>query len=400
MTKLDSTRIITYIRKGVLADVLYEDGNLMELSLIPEETVSLLGNIYIGKVKNIVKNIQAAFVEIEDGMLCYLPLEDIKAPVYTKPKKQDRLVEGDELLVQVSREAVKTKAPSVTTNLSLTGKYLVMTTGSRTVGYSSKLKRAEKERLKTLVNGWELPQTGLIVRTNAAQAGEEELRKEYEKLLKQHEFLTEKAVHRMTFSCVLRSRPSYLTSILGSRSEHLKEILTDDAGLYKQIRDFLADEMPEDLGKLRLYEDHQLPLQALYRMEKGLMEALSEKVWLKSGAYLVIEPTEALTVIDVNTGKYTGGKNKQETIRKINQEAAQEIARQLRLRNLSGIILVDFVDMDGKEEPEKLLAWMKEQLQNDPLKATAVDMTALGLMELTRKKQKKTLLEQAKECGI
>lgn len=397
---MDNTRIITYIREGVLADALYEDGHLMELSLIPDGKASVLGNIYIGKVKNIVKNIQAAFVEIADGMLCYLPLEDVKAPVYVKPKKQQRLTEGDELLVQVSREAVKTKAPSVTTNLSLAGKYLVMTTGNQTVGYSSKLKAEEKERLKLLIQNWELPDVGLIVRTNAVQADLMELEQEYERLLEQYHFLTEKAVHRAVFSCVLQSRPAYLTSILGSRSESLKEIVTDDKNVYGQIQEFLREEMPADEAKLRLYEDRMLPLKALYRLEKGLTEALSEHVWLKSGAYLVIESTEALTVIDVNTGKYAGRKNKQETIWKINREAAQEITRQLRLRNLSGIILVDFVDMDGKGEPEKLLALMREQLKKDPLKAAAVDMTELGLMELTRKKQKKTLLEQAKECGI
>lgn len=392
--------MITYIREGILADALYEDGRLMELSLIPEGKASVLGNIYIGKVKNIVKNIQAAFVEVADGMLCYLPLEDVKMPIYTKPKKQQHLAEGDELFVQVSREAVKTKAPSVTTNLSLTGKYLVMTTGNRKIGYSSKLRPEEKEKIRQTVQNWALPDIGLIVRTNAAQAGAEELEKEYERLFAQYRFLTEQAVHRTVFSCVFRSRPAYLTSILGSRSESLKEILTDDQNLYEQIHDFLMEEMPEDTEKLRLYDDRMLPLKALYRLEKGMSEALSEKVWLKSGAYLVIEPTEALTVIDVNTGKYTGGKNKQETIRKINREAAQEITRQLRLRNLSGIILVDFVDMDGKEEPGKLLELMREQLRKDPLKAAAVDMTELGLMELTRKKQKKTLLEQAKECGI
>lgn len=383
-----------------MADALYEDGHLMELSLIPEGKASILGNVYVGKVRNIVKNIQAAFVEIADGKLCYLPLEEVKAPVYTRPKKQQRLTEGDELLVQVNREAVKTKAPSVTTNISLTGKYLVLTTGNRKVGYSSKLKAEDKERLRSLAESWEPMPAGVIVRTNAAQAGEEELKKEYEKLLARYHYLTEQAVHRTAFSCVLQSPPAYLTSILGSRSESLKEIVTDDDRLYAQIQSFLAEEMPDDTGKLRFYEDRMLPLKALYRMEKGLTEALSEKVWLKSGGYLIIEPTEALTVIDVNTGKYTGGKNKQETIRKINQEAAGEITRQLRLRNLSGIILVDFVDMEGKEAPEQLLAWMREQLKKDPLKAAAVDMTELGLMELTRKKQKKTLKEQAKECGI
>lgn len=397
---MDNTRVITYIREDILADVLYSDGRMTEMSLMSREKDSLLGNIYIGKVKNIVRNIQAAFVEIADGVICYLPLEDVKKPVYSRPKKQEQLVEGDELLVQVNREAVKTKAPSVTTNISLTGKYLVLSTGNPIIGYSSKLKPAEKERLKTIISRWTLSEVGLIVRTNASEALEEELNIEYQRLLGQYQFLTGPAFHRTVFSCVWKNRPAYLTSILGTRSETLREIVTDNEEVYHQIQAFLQEEMPQDLSKLRLYTDRMLPLKAMYRMDKGLTDALSERVWLKSGAYLVIEQTEALTVIDVNTGKYIGGKNKAETTRKINQEAAVEIARQLRLRNLSGIILVDFVDMEGKDDPAGLLVLMNEQLKQDPMKAAAVDMTALGLMEITRKKQKKTLQEQAKECGI
>ncbi len=397
---MDNTRIVTYLKNGVLADALYENGHLTELSLLPAEQPSVLGNIYTGKVKNIVKNIQAAFVQIENGMICYLPLEDAKHPVYTRPKKQKQLAEGDELLVQISREAVKTKAPSVTTNISLTGKYLVMTTGNHVIGYSSKLKSEEKTRLKELLKEWELPPVGLIVRTNAGQANLSDLKKEYDRLCRKYYFLTEQAVHRAVYSCVMRNRPAYLTSILGSRSDSLKEILTDHSELYEQIREFLEEEMPEDIEKLHLYEDRMLPLKSLYRLEKDVSDALSAKVWLKSGAYLVIEPTEALTVIDVNSGKYTGGRNKQETIWKINQEAAKEIARQMRLRNLSGMILVDFMDMQEKDEQDALLLQMREFLKRDPQKAAAVDMTELGLMEITRKKQKKTLLEQAKECGL
>lgn len=397
---MDSIRIITYIRENVLADALLEDGHLAELSLIPKEQEVILGSIYVGKVKNIVKNIQSAFVEIENGLLCYLPLDELKNPIYTKPKKQERLAEGDELLVQVNREAVKTKAPSVTTNLNLTGKHLVLTTGNRVIGYSSRLKGGEKARLKQLVETWDPVPAGLILRTNAGQTDEAELLKEYKKLCGQYRYLTEQAVHRTVFSCVMKNRPSYLNSILGSRSGNLKEILTDDPELYEQIREFLTEEMPEDIGKLRFYEDRGLPLKALYRLEKGLHDALAERVWLKSGAYLVIEPTEALTVIDVNSGKYTGGKDRQKAIRKINLEAAEAIAGQMRLRNLSGIIVVDFVDMEAKDAQEELLLKMREFLKKDPQKASAVDLTELGLMELTRKKQKKTLLEQAKECGI
>ncbi len=400
---MNNIRVITCLREHVLADALYCDGCLTELSLLPDQKTSILGNIYVGKVKNVVKNIQAAFVEIENGILCYLPLDDVRSPIRIRPARtgqRQRLTEGDELLIQVSREAVKTKAPSATTNLSLTGKYLILTTGNPTVGYSSRLKEQQKEQLKTYMQNLGPLETGLIVRTNAALAAPEELTQEYERLLAQYHFLTEQAIHRAVHSCVLKSRPAYLTSILGTSGESLTEILTDNRALYGQIRDFLKEEIPKDTEKLRLYEDDLLPLKALYSLEKGLSEALGTRVWLKSGAYLVIEPTEALTVIDVNTGKYTRGKNKQETIRKINQEAAREIARQIRLRNLSGMIVIDFVDMDAEEDIKQLMELMQKLLKNDPQKSTVIDMTGLGLMEITRKKQKKTLAEQAKECGI
>ena len=173
---MDSTRLFTCIQEGVLADALYEDGKLMELSLHPLEHASILGNIYIGKVRNIVKNIQAAFVEIENGMLCYLPLEDAQAPVYTKPKKEGQpLVQGDELLVQVSREAVKTKQPSVTTKISMNGKYLVFTIGNGKLGCSGKLSGAEKTRLRQWGQEQKLPEDlGMIIRTNASGVAEED----------------------------------------------------------------------------------------------------------------------------------------------------------------------------------------------------------------------------------
>ncbi|MCC8140310.1 MAG: ribonuclease E/G [Lachnospiraceae bacterium] len=397
---MDNTKIITYIKDGVLADALLTDGRLTEISLLPPGKQSLLGNIYVGRVKDIVKNIHAAFVEIEGGVLCYLPLEDVQMPVFTKPKKTDCLAKGDELLVQVSREAQKTKAPSVTTQLSLSGKYLVLNRGKQSVGCSAKLPPPERQRLKELSEGFPLPENlGLIVRTNAEGAAEAELRDEFDKLLAKQKFVPEQAIPRTVFSCLFRERAAYLNSILGNRSGSLKEIITDDEQIFREIQDFLHEEMPEEEGKLRLYRERMQPLKSLYRLEKGISDALSERVWLKSGAYLVIEHTEAMTVIDVNTGKCVTGKDKRETVRKINLEAAAEISRQLRLRNLSGRIVVDFVDMDG-DGPHELLSFMRERLRDDPMRATAVDMTQLGLMELTRRKQKKPLREQAKECGM
>ena len=400
MKRLEGRRVLTLLRENVLADACYEDGVLTVLSLIPREAQSLLGNIYVGRVKNIAKNIGAAFVEIEGGLLCYLPLEEVQNPIWACAKKGERLAAGDLLLVQVSREAVKTKAPSVTANLNLTGKYLVLTSGNRRIGCSSRLEPKEKERLRTFAEGFAEDGVGWIVRTNAAEASGETLLEEHDRLMEQYQNLKTRSIHAAACTCVLRSRPPYLDAILGSRDGVLQEILTDQADIHEEIRRFLAEQMPEDLEKLRLYQDRMLPLKALCRLEKGLEDALREKVWLKSGAYLVIEPTEALTVIDVNTGKFTGGKKKDDTIRKINREAAAEIARQLRLRNLSGIILVDFIDMARPEDSQELLEEMRRLLKRDPMKAAAVDMTALGLMALTRKKKKKTLREQAKECGI
>ena len=252
---MEGRRILTFLRPDVLADAYYEDNTLTELSLIPRGKESLLGNIYVGRVKNIAKNIRAAFVEVEGGMICYLPLEDVQEPVWACMKKGEQLAEGDLLLVQVSREAVKSKAPSVTTHLNLSGKYLVLTTGNRRMGYSSRFSAEEKERLKALTGQWAEDDAGWIVRTNAAKACSEELEMEHRRLLSQYEYLRTRAVHRLACSCVWKSRPPYLDTILGSRENILQEILTDDTDLYAQIRQFMEEEMPEDLEKLRLYED-------------------------------------------------------------------------------------------------------------------------------------------------
>ena len=175
----------------------------------------------------------------------------------------------------------------------------------------------------------------------------------------------------------------------------LSSIVTDDRGLYDQLKAYLKEEQPEDLEKLEFYDDSLLPLYKLYSLETVLDRALGKRVWLKSGGYLVIEPTEAMTVIDVNTGKYEGRKKMADTIRKINNEAAFTIAAQLRLRNLSGIIMVDFIDMEQEEDKKALLDCLKQAVSTDPVRTVVVDMTPLGLVELTRKKVRKPLYEQA-----
>lgn len=385
--------IITRFQGGI-ATALYHDGRAVELSFDRETEAPMLGNIYIGRVQNVVKNIQAAFVEIEGGIPCYLPLSEKVQPYFTNKINSPRLVAGDELLVQIARESVKTKAPTLTANISLPGKYLVLTSGKTQTGVSAKIAKKERERLQGLAEEFPKGEFGWIIRTNAAEASEEEICLEAQALAGRFEEICRMARHRTCRSCLYRSPAAWLTHLKDIRQTECEEILTDDRELHSRLQAYLAENLPGDADKLSFYEDRLLPLYKLYSLEAAFEEALRERVWLRSGAYLVIQPTEALTAIDVNTGKCERGKKASDTFLKINMEAAREAARQIRLRNLSGIILIDFINMDSKEDEQRLLAALDAELQKDPVKAYAVDITPLGLAEVTRRRVQKPLAEK------
>ena len=372
----------------------YENDHAAELSCLPAGGESILGNIYVGKVKNIAANISAAFIEIANGQLCYYALNDNDAPIFTTPKKKNTLVAGDELLVQVSREAVKTKAPTVTANLNFAGKYLVLTSGKHHLGLSSKLSPEDKQRLRTIAEPFLGKDFGIIVRTNAAEASEDELRAELGELTEAYRHTVETGRNRACFSLVYKEPSAYAARLRGLRADSFNKIVTDRADIYRELKAYLTDRQPADLPKLYFYEETAPSLDSVYGLSKAFEEAGKERVWLKSGGYLVIQPTEALTVVDINTGKYTGKKKKDDTFLKINLEAARELARQLRLRNLSGIIVADFIDMDREEDKQTLMAVLASELKKDPVRTSLVDMTPLGLVEITRKKVQKTLAEQ------
>lgn len=366
-----------------------ENGKCRSLQIEPKEEQNLLGNIYIGKVKNIVKNINAAFIDLGGGRTGYYSLTE--HPGYEKLKP------GAELVVQVSRDAVKTKDPVVTSDLNFTGKYLVLTLGKTQLGFSAKIKNtAWKQENRKWLEARKREDYGLIVRTNAEGLTREALETELLQLEKRLERVLTQAPNRTCYSLLESAPPAYIQGIRDSYSDSLEEIVTDVPELYEQMKTYLLEEQSEDQGKLRFYEDKTLPLCKLYSLESALSEALSRRVWLKSGGYLVIEPTEALTVIDVNTGKYTGRKTVEETILKINLEAAVETAHQLCLRNLSGIIIVDFIDMNSEENKRTLLSCLEAELCKDPVKTVLVEMTKLGLVEITRKKVRRPLHEMVR----
>ena len=357
---------------------------------------SILGNIYVGRVQKVVPNIQAAFIEIKPGLSCYYSMEEKAAPVFAKKIPSSRLVQGDELLVQVTRESVKTKAPTVSGNLNLTGRYLVVTSGDCRLSFSSKLTKAEKEQFRTLLEPEWDGSYGIIVRTNAKEAETPVLLAELQQLKTQLQSICDTAAMRTCFSCVSHTPESYMSYLKNSRQEGLIEIVTDLPQVYEQIEQQLSDPVFAQIP-VRLYEDPLLPLAALYNLNKQTEEALQPKVWMKSGGYLVIEPTEALTVVDVNTGKSVNKKNRQEHFLKINLEAAEETAAQLRLRNISGIVIIDFINLEQEEDRNIVMEHLRRCVKVDSVPVQVIDMTKLNLVELTRKKVEKSLAEQLTE---
>ncbi len=446
---------------GRILTALRSEKRVVEIGL--EEEDSILGNIYIGKVKRIVRNLNAAFVDFTEGRTGYYSFDDNPTVLYgdgrmgksgnaaakQQPKENGtssgakenqgltgngsaamvgegssrKLREGDEIVVQVARDAVKTKDPVLTSNLNFTGKYAVVTSGKKGIGFSSRIADKEfKERLRPVLEEMAAGEVGIIVRTNA-YGMEQELLGEIRCLMEQYRHIREKAAYRTCYSVLSKAEPEYLKTLKGCLNGSVEEIVTDDKEIYEGVkgyleaegqeagvaaqvsgnqetgiqetgiqksRDFISGAMPG----LRFYQDPLVSLNKLYSLDTAMEQALQRKVWLKSGGYLVIEITEAMVVVDVNTGKYSGRKDLPETIRMINLEAAEEICCQLRLRNLSGIILVDFIDMHVEADKEALMDTLRRFARQDSVKTTVVDMTQLNLVEMTRKRQKRPLWEQ------
>lgn len=395
--------------RGQQAALLIQDNRLKAAHFFPKEQ-SKIGAVYICKVKNSVPNLGAYFVEIggSDREICFLSKKDAAHPFLLNRAYDGRILEGDEFPVQVTRDAQKNKQASVTTLISLSNDCFALSVGSIHTGYSNKISCEEKSRLQQWIQSGDftipdtiLPQpsinnllpVGFVVRTQAAkQECLQELANAFHALTEQWQKLFQTALHRICFSCLIEPKTPWQAALeqLAYPNEY-DEIITDQPEIYKQMQDALI--LPAD-KRLRLYEDKQFTLSKLYGLDTKIATATERRVWLKSGGYLVIDPTEALTVIDVNSGKYEAKKGMEETFYRINMEAAEEVALQLRLRNLSGIIIADFINMQEHVHQDELLRHLKKLVSPDRTKTVVVDMTPLGLVEITRQKSYKTLSEQ------
>lgn len=371
--------------------ILFEDGKAMEIRCY--EADSILGNVYRARVSNLSPNINAAFVDIKKGESCYLSMDDYHG---------EKLKVGDLVTVQVVRDKIKTKRYAVTTDISLQGDYAV-TTLFAPVGVSSKITdSARKKELKTLMQNLLIAEQdaqfylvegnvaeierikkltlGGIIRTQAEHAEDAAITREIEGQARLLYSIMKKSEYATQYTCLYHTEVEYIKDIRRMHALQDVEIVTD------------IPEVTEAISEIPLYTD-EYTLTLRYSLASLLEKTLSKRAYLKSGAYLVIEPTEAMTVIDVNSGKSIKGKNAEEQFLKINIEAAKEIARQLRLRNISGIVMIDFINMKEESHNHELMKNLAEYVRTDPVRTTVVDMTKLGLVELTRQKGKRALHE-------
>lgn len=376
--------VITEYREKNTA-VLFEDGKETEIRVL-ETGNSILNNIYVGRVNKVVPNINSAFVEVSKGVICYLPIEE-EHVIFLNRKNTDKVCQGDIVLVQVVKDAIKTKRPMVTCKLNISGKYVAISFDNKgIIGVSKKITDSKRTaEFKTLLKEYATEEFGFIVRTEAELADNKDICDEAKKLVNEYKDLVHISSMRPAFTLIKKGDNSVSDTVASMKLQKDDEVITDIPEIYEAISDREY--------KASLYQDTMISLKTLYDIEKIINGALGKYVWLKRGGYLVIEQTEALTVIDVNTGKYDGkDKDREDTFLKINMEAAAEVERQLRLRNISGIVVVDFINM--KDDNVKILTEeLCVQLKKDCVKCKYVDYTKLGLVEITRQKIRKSLIE-------
>lgn len=384
--------VITNYKNSIISAV-YEDKQMIQVSACRKKQAACVGNIYVGRVDNIVKNINAAFVNISDHISCYLDLSADNNPLFVKKQSPKKISIGDELIVQVTKDDVKTKAPVVSTCFSLTGRYIALVHGGSGIQISKKIqKKAVRNSLKESLAPYIKNGFGLVARTNAVQASKEELEKEVTELLSEYEEISTKGIHQTKYTILRQELPAYLVQLRDNKEPVIDKVVTNSASVHKEVESFLKQY--DSNISLEFVEDSN-DLVIRYKINHFMDKALSRTVYLKSGATIVIDPTEALTVIDVNTGKAISGKKlTEDTFFAINMEAAKEIATQIKLRNLSGIILIDFINLDKPENEEALKEELRKLFKQDSVQTEVVDITKLGLMEITRKKVYKTLVEQ------
>lgn len=393
-----------------------ENSKMAEYFFERRDQQRIVGNIYKGIVTSIIPGIEAAFIDIGHARNAFLYVndlypsldefgylaedeqriddrseEEVSTPDLPPPSIRDLLKENQQILVQLYKEPIGAKGSRVTTNISLPGRYIVLLPCLKHIGVSRRIEDDdEREALKEQV-GRLLPDgMGAIIRTAGRLVNQEAFEKDIELLMREWEQIQTRSEKSGAPAQVYQSPGPVFLLIRDLLSDGIEEVVVDDAELYSSVVEFVKREAPQAVYKVTFYDD-SIPVFRSYGLESEIASLRNRKVWLKSGGYIVIDETEAMTVIDVNTGRYLGKYNLEETVFRTNVEAAAEIARQLRMRDIGGIIIIDFIDMKEKEHQDELMASLQEHLKRDRSRTHLYPLTDLGLLQMTRKRVRKSL---------
>jgi ribonuclease G len=370
---------------------------------------TVAGNVYKGRVSRVLPGMQAAFVDIGLERAAFLYVSDILEELEhmdddedpetarrerdrEKERIQDLLKEGQEVLVQVAKDPISTKGARITSYVSIPGRYLVLMPTVNHVGVSRRIEDShERGRLKSIVNRYRTEGIGFIVRTAAEGRTEDDIRSDVEYLTKTWLSIQQRFNRMRAPAAVYSDLDLSLRAIRDLFGPDVARVVVDDPGEYEKIKSFIDVMLPHRKQDLIQHTGRE-PIFEKYQIELALQEALGIKVWLKSGGYIIVEQTEALTSIDVNTGKFVGKKSLEETILKTNLEAAKEIVYQLRLRNMGGLIVLDFIDMNKAANRDKVYGALRDALRRDKAKSNILKISELGLVEMTRKRTRESLM--------
>jgi ribonuclease G len=394
-----------------------EDGLLAEFLIERKEEMGIAGNIYKGKVARVLPGMQAAFVDIgmekaaflhasdfssvpEDMQLIDTPGEEveIEAPPKRVPRRhlplEKQLSRDEAILVQVAKDPLGTKGARVTSHISLPGRYMVFMPGTKHIGISRRIEsEEERKRLKEVATSLLTGDGGFILRTASEGRSKREIQRDLRFLTRLWRRLQKRADGATAPSLIHQDLDVIARSIRDFFTPDTEQLVIDSSKDYRRIMDFVGQFMPRLKSKIVLYSGAE-PLFERHAIEEKIERALDRRVWLRSGGYIIIERTEALTAIDVNTGRFVGKRNQEETIVKTNLEAAQEVVRQLRLRNVGGIIIIDFIDMEKESDRKKVYDALKDALKKDKARTNILKISELGLVEMTRQRTRESLENQ------
>lgn len=421
-----SAEILISVRPQETRVAYLESGTLIDLKIERRTSPTMVGSIHRGKVIRVLPGMQAAFVDIGLDKAAFLYVGDIREDLdsesfldeesrsgefvendldykshVNKPPIQDLIKEGQFILVQVAKDPIGTKGARITTHISLPGRFVVYMPTIKHLGISRRIENEEeRERLKKLVEKIN-PGGGVIVRTAGGAAQEDSLRVDIEYLDRLSKEILKEYEKKKTTGLIHSEIDVELRVLRDLMNEDVACVYVDDEEIHKKTKAFVAQLMPKFNQNIIFYQERK-PLFDLYNLDLEISRSMDRKIWLKSGGYIVIDEAEALVVVDVNTGRFVGKKDLEDTILKTNLEAAEEIAHQLRIRNSGGIIIIDFIDMEKETHKEMVLRALNEVLLRDRAKTNVISMSELGLVEMTRKRTRpsliKTLCEPCSYC--